>query len=196
MLVPCRARRPAAPQLAAVPLLWRRQWHSIQWTAGRLRAPTIHQLGGSHCLPGSPGLRVSAPQRRLHECAKSATINFYRFRAPTYLVSEDELTAQAAAVEELCSARGVLGTVILAAEGVNGSLAGELKTVREVVEHVSSMPLDQWDDTAPALVRNEEVFAAPRQAPFGKLKVKVKPEIVTMRADKPLDMNSRCVAST
>lgn len=146
------------------------------------------------CLPGSPGLRVSAPRRRNHECAKSATINFYRFRAPAYLVSEDELAAQAAAVEELCSARGVLGTVILATEGVNGSLAGELKTVREVVEHVSSMPLDQWPDTAPAVVRNEEVFAEPREAPFGKLKIKVKPEIVTMRADKPLDMNSRCVA--
>jgi predicted sulfurtransferase len=175
MLAPSRARRPAAPQLAALPLLWRQQWHS----------------------GAASGLRVSArQQRRYHDCAQSATINFYRFRAPACLISEDDLMAQSAAVKELCSARGVLGTVILATEGVNGSLAGELETVREVVEHVSSTPLDQWPDAAPNLVMNEEIFATPREAPFGKLKVKVKPEIVTMRADKPLDMNCRCVTCT
>lgn len=174
MLASSRARRPAATQLAALHLLWRRQWH-----------------------PGAPGICVTARrQRSYHDCVQNATINFYRFRAPACLISEDDLRAQATAVKELCSARGVLGTVILATEGVNGSLAGELETVREVVKHVSSTPLGQWPAAAPDLVKNEEVFAAPREAPFGKLKVKVKPEIVTMRADKPLDMNCRCVACT
>ena len=142
------------------------------------------------------GRRLLEPASRRqchHRSASACTINFYRFRAPTCRVSEDKLRAHASAVESLCSAHGVVGTVILAAEGVNGSLAGELEAVRDVVQAVSSAPPDQWPDAAPDLVHNEEVFVVPREAPFGKLKVKVKPEIVTMRLDKPLDMHCRCV---
>lgn len=86
--------------------------------------------------------------------------------------------------------------MILATEGVNGSVAGELEAVRDAVKQVGSMPSDQWPDAAaaPELVKNEEIFSTPRVLPFKKLKVKIKPEIVTMRADKPLDMSLRCVA--
>jgi UPF0176 protein len=42
-------------------------------------------------------------------------------------------------------------------------------------------------------VTNEEVFHQPRELPFGKLKVKIKPEIVTMRLGQPLDMSRRGV---
>lgn len=163
-------RRVRSASQMAVPVLCRRQWYGR-----RVLEPALRRQG----------------HQRSASCA--CTINFYRFRAPTCRVSDDKLKAHAFAVESLCSAHSVVGTVILAAEGVNGSLAGELEAVRDVVQAVSSAPPDQWSGAAPDLVQNEEVFAAPREAPFGKLKVKVKPEIVTMRLDKPLDMNCRCV---
>jgi UPF0176 protein len=119
---------------------------------------------------------------------------------------DELLRAHAPAVRDLCTTRGVVGTVILAAEGVNGSLAGRLEAVRDVVHAVTTTPPEHWLHSAthavpavptaaalaaPELVTNEEVFHVARDAPFGKLKVKVKPEIVTMRLEKPLDMSRR-----
>ena len=140
-------------------------------------------------------LRGSGQQR----AASTATINFYRFRAASLEDSAEELHAQVPAVQELCAAQGVVGTVILAAEGVNGSLAGPLEAVREAVRHISSAPSELWTEllqtgsSVPELVTNEEVFHTPREPPFKKLKVKIKPEIVTMRLGRPLDMSRRGV---
>jgi predicted sulfurtransferase len=176
-----------------------------------LRRPTplaLRRRRGACCgLLAQPAAAGAAHHKQPRRgCHATATINFYRFRAAPLDGGDELLRAHAPAVRDLCTTRGVVGTVILAAEGVNGSLAGRLEAVRDVVHAVTTTPPEHWLHSAthavpavptaaalaaPELVTNEEVFHVARDAPFGKLKVKVKPEIVTMRLEKPLDMSRR-----
>ena len=71
-----------------------------------------------------------------------------------------------------CQRRGVRGTILIASEGVNGSIAGDPASVAAVLE----------------LFRRECGFeglrareAAASSIPFQRLKVRVRPEIVTFR---------------
>jgi UPF0176 protein len=65
---------------------------------------------------------------------------------------------------------GVRGSILLAPEGVNGTIAGEAGAVARVLDHIRAWP--GFDGLA------ERRSRAPAQ-PFGRLKVKLKPEIVT-----------------
>ncbi len=71
----------------------------------------------------------------------------------------------------LCQAEGVRGSLLLAAEGVNGTIAGPRAGVDAVLAHLRALPgcagLEWKESTAPA-------------NPFGRMKVKLKREIVTM----------------
>ncbi|SNT23597.1 rhodanese-related sulfurtransferase [Sphingopyxis indica] len=72
----------------------------------------------------------------------------------------------------LCNAHGVKGTLLLAREGVNGTIAGSEAGIAAVVGHVRSLPdcadLDIKYSTAAAM-------------PFQRMKVRLKKEIVTMK---------------
>ena len=70
-----------------------------------------------------------------------------------------------------CAAAGVRGTVILAAEGLNGTLAGPEDGMAEVIGHLRALP--GCNGLAPK-------WSRAAAAPFGALKVRVKREIVTM----------------
>ena len=101
-------------------------------------------------LPSAPSVTVAA---------------FYRF-APL-----DALAERRARLLEAGRERGVRGTVLLAPEGVNGTVAGEGEAVRGLL----------------GVVRGFEGFADlgwteshAETMPFGRLKVRVKREIVTM----------------
>lgn len=72
---------------------------------------------------------------------------------------------------ELCRAHGITGSLILAHEGINGTIAGPAAGVAEVLAHLRS-----W----PGFDALQHKSSASRQQPFGRLKVRVKPEIVTM----------------
>jgi UPF0176 protein len=87
----------------------------------------------------------------------------------------------------VAEARGLRGTVLVAAEGINLFLAGDEAQVREFV----------------AILRTDMRFAAiaikeslSRSQPFARLKVKVKPEIIRFRRDgaSPLDGRAPSVA--
>lgn len=67
---------------------------------------------------------------------------------------------------------GVRGTLIVAKEGLNGFLAGSAEAVRGAVAFL------RGQEAFGALTAKESVSGA---MPFGKLTVKVKPEIVTFR---------------
>ena len=71
----------------------------------------------------------------------------------------------------LCEAHGVRGTIILAPEGVNGTIAGPRAGVDAVLAHLRG-----WPGCA-GLAWKESAAAA---MPFGRMKVRVKREIVTM----------------
>jgi UPF0176 protein len=71
----------------------------------------------------------------------------------------------------LCEQGGIKGTLILAPEGFNGTLAGPVHAIDTLVAAL----LDIAGDARP-----EIKYAESRAMPFGKLKLKLKPEIVTM----------------
>ncbi len=70
-----------------------------------------------------------------------------------------------------CEAAGVKGTLLLAREGINGTIAGTRAGIDTVLSHIRALPgcddLD-WKES-PA-----------KEMPFGRMKVRLKREIVTM----------------
>ncbi|MCK0169178.1 rhodanese-related sulfurtransferase [Jannaschia sp. S6380] len=71
----------------------------------------------------------------------------------------------------VCRGHGVTGTLLLAQEGINGTIAGPPAGVEAVLSHVRALP-----GCGGIEVKRSEADAAP----FGRMKVRVKREIVTM----------------
>lgn len=90
---------------------------------------------------------------------------FYKF------VMLADLAAWQSALLEVCSQQNVKGTILLALEGINGTIAGSRQAIDGVLAFLRSHP--QLADLAP-----KESTAA--TMPFDRLKVKIKSEIVTL----------------
>ncbi|MEO1475779.1 MAG: rhodanese-related sulfurtransferase [Pseudomonadota bacterium] len=75
------------------------------------------------------------------------------------------------ALEAACTAAGVKGTLLLASEGVNGTIAGTRGGIDAVVAHLRTIP--GCEDL-------EHKESAAREMPFLRMKVRLKKEIVTM----------------
>lgn len=71
-----------------------------------------------------------------------------------------------------CEQAGLLGTVLVAPEGLNLFLAGDEAGLRELLEQ-----LRLW----PGLEQLQCKFSYSHSQPFGRLKVKLKPEIISFR---------------
>ncbi len=71
----------------------------------------------------------------------------------------------------LCTAQGVKGTLLLAREGINGTIAGSDAAIAAVLAHIRSLP-------GCADIDVKESRAA--EMPFHRMKVRLKREIVTM----------------
>jgi UPF0176 protein len=93
------------------------------------------------------------------------TASFYRF------ASLPDCEALATSLHAKCAEHGVLGNVLLAAEGINGSIAGPAGGVHAVLDFL------QADARLAPLQLKTAVCDA---MPFYRLKVRTKPEIVTM----------------
>jgi UPF0176 protein len=83
----------------------------------------------------------------------------------------DDCDALQGPLAELCCANGVKGTLLLAAEGVNGTIAGSDAAIEKVLAHIRALPgcaaLEVKESRAETL-------------PFHRMKVRIKREIVTM----------------
>ena len=93
--------------------------------------------------------------------AACAVAAFYRFRPLA------DVAWLAAAVESACVARGLRGTVLLAPEGVNGALAGAREDIEAILAHFFADMAVNWSR------------AGPNAAPFRRLKVRAKAEVLT-----------------
>jgi len=75
------------------------------------------------------------------------------------------------ALAEACRARGIKGTLLIAPEGINGTIAGSDDAIGEVLDIVRALPgcaaIEVKESRAPSL-------------PFNRMKVRLKREIVTM----------------
>lgn len=92
----------------------------------------------------------------------AALYHFTRFSDPAGLKP---------ALLDLCRDQGVMGTLLLAPEGINGTIAGPRSGIDTVLAHIRSLPgcSDlEWKE------------ATSDRKPFGKMKVRIKREIVTM----------------
>lgn len=78
---------------------------------------------------------------------------------------------------QFCCARRIRGTFILAPEGINGTVAGTPAAIAELMDWFESG--DIW---AGRLAGAEAKFSEAREMPFYRMKVRLKPEIVTLRA--------------
>ena len=70
-----------------------------------------------------------------------------------------------------CQAQGVKGTILLAAEGINGTIAGSRQAIDAVFGFLRS------DPRLADLEHKESYTETP---PFERMKVRLKPEIVTL----------------
>lgn len=71
----------------------------------------------------------------------------------------------------VCEAAGVRGTLLLAREGINGTIAGRRAGIDAVLAHIRTLP-------GCAGLEHKESLA--ETMPFGRMKVRLKQEIVTM----------------
>ena len=93
---------------------------------------------------------------------------FYKFvRLPDYRDLKDPLL-------DLCNSQGVRGTILLAEEGINATLAG----TREGIDHVMD---SLCDDSRFADLTTKESYTD--EIPFQRTKVRLKNEIVALKVD-------------
>lgn len=89
----------------------------------------------------------------------------YRFARLEHYQSLQEPLAQ------LCCGSGIKGTLLLAAEGINGTVAGTPEAIDRLVAFL---------EAEPAIAGMELKFSHASEMPFKRMKVRLKKEIVTM----------------
>lgn len=92
----------------------------------------------------------------------AALYHFARFDAP------DALRAP---LLDLCDAQGIRGSLLLAREGINGTIAGTDEAIAKVIAHIRALP---------GCAGLEVKYSRADAVPFQRLKVRMKQEIVTM----------------
>ena len=102
------------------------------------------------------------PQRSEHAVLVAA---LYKF------VPIDDLPELQTQLRAFCVEAGIKGTLLLANEGLNGTIAGPEQGVRSVLSHLRSDP--RFAD-----IQHKESWS--REVPFGAMKVRLKKEIVTL----------------
>ncbi len=95
-----------------------------------------------------------------------ANLAFYQF------IELADPEAEARRVRAECETLGLRGTVLVASEGINAMLAGSSD---------AADAFERWLREDPRFADIEPKRSSSEEIPFGKLVVKVKPEIVTMR---------------
>lgn len=103
---------------------------------------------------------------------KFTVLLYYRY------VAVPDPAAEREAQMNLCREAGLKGRILIGDEGINGTVAGDAAAVRKYLDYMSAHELfsgiQYKTDTTDVM-------------PFPKLKVKVRPEIVTLGADVDVD---------
>jgi len=74
-------------------------------------------------------------------------------------------------LKKICNSEGIKGSLLIAYEGINGTISGSRSGIDAVLKHIRSMP-------GCSDLEHKESFAS--EIPFKRMKVKLKKEIVTM----------------
>ena len=74
-------------------------------------------------------------------------------------------------LRKICNSEGIKGSLLIAYEGINGTISGSRSGIDAILKHIRSMP-------GCSNLEHKESFAS--EIPFKRMKVKLKKEIVTM----------------
>lgn len=95
----------------------------------------------------------------------------YRVAALYHFARVESPEAWRSPILELCKSQGIKGTLLLAREGINGTVAGSPEAITKLLAYLRSLP-------GMAALEHKESWA--EHEPFLRMKVKLKKEIVTM----------------
>jgi UPF0176 protein len=104
------------------------------------------------------------------------SVNRFKVLALYKFVSLPDAEALKPELALFCCARKIRGTFILAPEGINGTVAGTPEAIDALMAWFTTSPL--W---AGRLAGAEAKFSTAEDMPFLRMKVRLKPEIVTLR---------------
>ena len=90
-------------------------------------------------------------------------------------VSLPDFPALQKPLQEVCDAHGIFGTILLADEGINGTIAGPDDGIRAVLG---------WISAQAGIGEVEAKFSYAEEQPFLRMKVRLKKEIVTLGAGR------------
>ncbi len=99
------------------------------------------------------------------ETSPISIASIYKFAA---IASAPDLRAE---LQGLCDAAGLKGTLLVAPEGINGTLAGDKPAIDALLSHLRAKP---------EFANLEVKFSGADEMPFYRMKVRLKREIVTM----------------
>ena len=106
-----------------------------------------------------------------HSPAPFKVAAIYKFAQPA------DLAAWQAALAAFCCGRGIRGTVLVAPEGINGTVAGAAEAIEALIAYLLDDALFEGK-----LAGAEIKFSPADRMPFHRMKVRIKREIVTLRA--------------
>ena len=111
------------------------------------------------------------------ECGKTKSENStevqsdYKVCAMYHFAQLDDYKEMRSGVLEVCQKNKAVGTILLAAEGINGTIAAPMDGIEKILTYLR---------TDPRLNDLDAKFSYSEKKPFYRMKVKLKKEIVTM----------------
>lgn len=91
----------------------------------------------------------------------------YRF------VSLEDLPSLQAEIKAVCDENDICGTLLIAPEGINGTIAGQGKKLTNIIRFL---------DQKASVAQGELKYSHAEERPFRRMKVRLKKEIITMKA--------------
>lgn len=83
----------------------------------------------------------------------------------------DDIAAVQAPLRALCDAQNITGSLLIAPEGINGTVAGSAAAIDRLIAHIRALP---------GCADFDYKLSTATDQPFGRMKVRLKREIVTM----------------
>lgn len=109
--------------------------------------------------------------------ADDMNIPDYKVAALYHFVTLDDFEQLRAPITEFCDARGIKGTLLLAQEGINGTIAGSVGAIDELITYLLTGNI--FKNRFGGL---DVKYSFSDKPPFLRMKVRLKQEIVTLRA--------------
>ncbi len=109
----------------------------------------------------------------------SKTSKAYKVAALYYFVALPDFENLKAPLLDFCKARDIKGTLLLAKEGINGTVAGNETNINELIKYLTTGNIFK------GRLKNIDVkYSFASSEPFLRMRVRLKNEIVTLRAEE------------